>query len=123
MKKCNTGNGKKKNEGKTNHKYNRETPLTLTNNKLYKMAETYRSQIQPVCLDDLYTPNTKTHQSIWVKSGKEVSNAFIPRISDDDVCSIMALDVDNDKKILLLFFFVFFGFYVCKSRNRFISVK
>jgi hypothetical protein len=102
LKKCNTGNGKKKNEGKTNHKYNRETPLTLTNNKLYKMAETYRSQIQPVCLDDLYTPNTKTHQSIWVKSGKEVSNAFIPRISDDDVCSIMALDVDNDKKILLL---------------------
>ncbi len=69
---------------------------------MYTLAESYRSQIQPVCLDDLYTPNTKTHQSIWVKSGKEVSNAFIPRISDEDVCSIMALDVDNDKKILLL---------------------
>ena len=92
----------KKNDGKKNdRKFNRETPV-VSNNKLYQMADLYRSQIKPVNLDQLFIPNTETHQSIWVKTGKEIPNAFIPRISDDDVCNIMALDVDNDKKILLL---------------------
>ena len=92
----------KKNDGKKNdRKFNLETPI-VSNNKLYHMADLYRSQIKPVNLDQLYIPNTETHQSIWVKTGKEIPNAFIPRISDDDVCNIMALDVDNDKKILLL---------------------
>ena len=53
-----------------------------------------------VNIDDVYIPNTKSHQKAWTDDFKE--NAYSPNISDTDVCDIMALDVDNDKKMLLL---------------------
>jgi hypothetical protein len=91
---------KNSSSGKNDHKYNRETPVTT--NKLSKQADELRSMICPVNLDNIYIPNTPQHQKIWVYNGVQIPNAFVPRISDEDVCEIMSLDVDNDKKILLL---------------------
>tara|TARA_B110000467_G_C17913943_1_gene261318 strand:+ start:51 stop:545 length:495 start_codon:yes stop_codon:yes gene_type:complete len=53
-----------------------------------------------VNLDEKYIPNTRDHQNVWTSDYKE--NAYSPDISDEDVCDIMALDVDNNKKMLLL---------------------
>ena len=68
--------------------------------KLSQLIENLRSQIQMVNLDDIYVPNTKTHQLEWNDSVNE--SAFRPNISEENVRDIMALDVDNDKKMLLL---------------------
>ena len=90
-----------KGKGKSDHKYNREDTATH-DNKLSRSVEILRAQIVPVNLDRIYIPNMREHQQVWAPNGKHVANAFVPRISDDEVCEIMALDVDNDKKMLLL---------------------
>ena len=68
--------------------------------KLSQEVEGLRAQIQMVNLDDIYIPNTKTHQLEWNDDVKD--SAFRPNISEENVRDIMALDVDNDKKMLLL---------------------
>ena len=92
---------KGKSKGKSDHKYNRDETV-VNDNKLSRTADILRSKIVPVNLDHKYVPNMSEHQEIWAPNGKKVSNAFVPRISDEEVCEIMALDVDNDKKMLLL---------------------
>ena len=92
---------KGKSKGKSDHKYNRDETV-VNDNKLSRTADILRSKIVPVNLDHKYVPNMREHQEIWAPNGKKVSNAFVPRISDEEVCEIMALDVDNDKKMLLL---------------------
>jgi hypothetical protein len=94
------GSGKGDNK-KNDHKYNRDVQV-VSNGNLHKQLGELRASIQPVNLDHMYIPNTHRHQSVWVPGGKEIPNAFVPRISDEDVCEIMALEVDDDKKILLL---------------------
>lgn len=68
--------------------------------KLSQLIENLRSRIEIVNLDDVYVPNTNSHQLEWNDAVKE--SAFRPTISDENVRDIMALDVDNDKKMLLL---------------------
>ena len=53
-----------------------------------------------VNMDDVYIPNTQSHQRTW--TGEYNTGPYSPNIDEDDVCKIMALDVDNNKKILLL---------------------
>ena len=79
-------------------------------------------EISMVSLDSVYIPNTKAHQTLWVRSGNGgsgngrnvgqvhrgnqnngfVSNAFVPTIEEDVVREIMAIDVDDQYKLLLL---------------------
>lgn len=61
-----------------------------------------RSEIRAVSLDGVYIPNTAQHQHIWGKDGEIVKNAFAPTIDEESVCDIMALDVTNNMKLLLL---------------------
>ena len=68
--------------------------------RLTQKIENLHSRIRTVNLDEMYIPNTKPHQQIWTDGFK--SESFIPRIQEEDVCAIMGLDVDNDKKMLLL---------------------
>ena len=95
------GNDKK--GSKKTHKMNRDVDESKQNpelRKLTQIVDNLRSRIQMVNIDDVYIPNTKSHQKAWTDDFKE--NAYSPNISDTDVCDIMALDVDNDKKMLLL---------------------
>ena len=48
----------------------------------------------------IYIPNTKAHQKFWTDTFSE--SPFKPKISEENVCNIMALDIDNNKKMLLL---------------------
>lgn len=86
---------------KSDHKDNRDENV-FQDTKLSRTAENLRSRIVSVNLERVYIPNTNEHQNVWAPDGKVVKNAFVPNISDDEVCEIMALDVDNDKKMLLL---------------------
>jgi hypothetical protein len=70
---------------------------------LKKDVEQLRSQIQVVSMDKVYLPNTPQHQNLWLPSGKEhVKNAFIPDIEEQTIKDIMMLDVDTNKKLLLI---------------------
>lgn len=80
-------------------------------------------EISMVNLDSIYIPNTKAHQSVWIRNGGSgngrsrdgmnghmqkgtsdniVTNAFVPTIEEEVVREIMAIDVDDQYKLLLL---------------------
>jgi translation initiation factor 2 beta subunit (eIF-2beta)/eIF-5 len=68
--------------------------------RIIQQLDTLRSQIMTVNLDNVYVPNTPTHQQLWTNTYD--SNAFAPNISEAVVKEIMELDVENNMKILLL---------------------
>uniref|UniRef100_A0A6C0JWW1 Helicase/UvrB N-terminal domain-containing protein n=1 Tax=viral metagenome TaxID=1070528 RepID=A0A6C0JWW1_9ZZZZ len=70
---------------------------------LKKEVEQLRNQIQVVSMEKAYLPNTQQHQHLWLPNGMEpVKNAFIPDIEEQTVKEIMMLDVDTNKKLLLI---------------------
>ena len=70
---------------------------------LKKEVEQLRSQIQVVSMDKVYLPNTPQHQHLWLPNGMDpVKNAFVPDIEEQTVKEIMMLDVDTNKKLLLI---------------------
>lgn len=88
---------KKKNKvTKTNDKDEHSPEIVRLNNAI----ETLQNQINLVSLDERYIPNSIEHQNVWHSKVKD--NAYKPNICDEDVCEIMALDVDDEKKLLLL---------------------
>jgi hypothetical protein len=68
--------------------------------ELYKKAEELRGKLQYIALDAEYVPNMKPHQIKWTNTVS--TNAFCPNIDEDSVKEIMALDVENYLKVLLL---------------------
>jgi len=59
----------------------------------------FQAQIESVRLRLDYLPNTAEHQQ---RFSRNQPNAFVPRISEEEVVRIMQLDVDMNKKVLLL---------------------
>jgi len=70
--------------------------------KLTDTINTMRTQIVLTNVESAYIPNTRNHQTIWVKGGKIVENAFVANIDDDSIREIMSLSVSNQFKLLLL---------------------
>lgn len=68
--------------------------------QLNTTLDNLRESIRVVRLESKYVPNTKPHQSVWIN--EVVENAFVPDIDDITVKQIMALNVDNGIKMLLL---------------------
>lgn len=92
---------KKKGKGKGTSKIaNRDTELNPEIAKLHNTISNLQSRINVINLEEIYIPNSKEHQSLWQSSFKK--DAFKPNISDDDVCQIMATDVPDQMKMLLL---------------------
>jgi len=61
-----------------------------------------RREIRIVSLNPMYIPNTIPHQNIWAPNGNVYENAFLPSIDEDTTKNIMALDIENNLKVLLL---------------------
>ena len=62
-----------------------------------------KTQIEHVTLNPKYIPNTVQHQEVWIPAGYQMpTHAFVPNIDQEDVRDIMALNVDNQKKLLLI---------------------
>lgn len=68
--------------------------------RLVEQMEALRGQIRNVSLDPVYVPNTVPHQRVWV--AKATENAFVPSVDPGTVREIMALDVTDQMKLLLL---------------------
>jgi hypothetical protein len=70
---------------------------------LKKEVEQVRSQINIVSMDKAYLPNTPQHQNLWLPAGMStVKNAFISDVDESSIKEIMMLDVDTNKKLLLI---------------------
>lgn len=97
----NKGDDDKKGKGKKGSKIaNRDTELNPEIAKLHNIIGNLQSRISVINLEQVYIPNSKEHQMLWQSSVKE--DAFQPNISDEDVCQIMATDVSDQMKMLLL---------------------
>jgi len=71
--------------------------------KRYKELADLRAQIQLITLDPVYIPNTVPHQVKWSPNPDEIStSAFVPTIEEQVVRDIMAIDIENYQKVLLL---------------------
>ena len=89
-------------DDKSSKKMERE-PVSKEARRLLEQIQEMRMAMQTVHLNSMYIPNTKQHQEIWLpKSSPLVKNAFVPNVDEEDVREIMALDVENQQKLLLI---------------------
>jgi hypothetical protein len=70
--------------------------------RAYKEIEKLKTQIQYITLDAVYIPNTKPHQLKWSPKSDVNDAAFVPNIEEQVVRDIMALEIENYQKVLLL---------------------
>ena len=70
--------------------------------KMMEDINNLRREIRIISLNPMYIPNTIPHQNIWCPNGNVYDNAFLPTINEDTTKSIMALDIENNLKVLLL---------------------
>jgi len=70
--------------------------------KMMEDINNLRREIRIISLNPMYIPNTVQHQNIWTPNGNVYENAFLPTIDEDTTKSIMALDIENNLKVLLL---------------------
>jgi hypothetical protein len=86
---------------------------------IMKQIEMLQQHIQCVHMEDKYIPNMKQHQKLWIPNGHIVDNAFVPKISDEVVKEIMATDVSNQMKLLLL---LGIGVFVNKPNIQYMEI-
>lgn len=90
-------------ESKDRSKKAEREPMDKETQRFMEQINTIRDQIQMITMNPTYIPNTKPHQDIWLASGQSrVFNAFVPNIDEEDVREIMGIDVDNQRKLLLI---------------------
>lgn len=83
-------------------------PASKDAQRLLEQIGGLREAIQTVHLNSMYIPNTRQHQECWVQ-GSPVPNAFVPNVDEEDVRQIMVLEVDNQRKLLLILGIGVFG--------------
>jgi len=91
-----------KSDDKSSKKAEKE-PASKEAQKMLEQINEMRMAIQTVHLNAMYIPNTRQHLEIWLpKTSPLVKNAFVPNVDEEDVREIMALDVENQQKLLLI---------------------
>jgi hypothetical protein len=54
-------------------------------------------------MEKVYMPNSPQHQNLWLPASMEhKKNAFVPDIDEGAIKEIMMLDIDTNKKLLLI---------------------
>lgn len=90
-------------ESKDRSKKAEREPMDKETQRFIEQINTIRDQIQMITMNPAYIPNTKPHQDIWLTSGQSrIPNAFVPNMDEEDVREIMGIDVDNQRKMLLI---------------------
>jgi hypothetical protein len=77
--------------------------------RIMAAIEVLRADIKCAAMDAMYVPNTRAHQNVWLEEGATVDHACVPMIEEATVREIMELDVDTQKKVLLLLGIGVFG--------------
>ena len=69
---------------------------------MYKDIDKLREQVKYINIDPVYIPNTSPHQEKWNSQKVNYETAFVPTIEEGFVKEIMALEIENYLKVLLL---------------------
>jgi hypothetical protein len=93
---------------KSSKKAERE-PASKEVQRMLEQIRGFREAMQTVHLNSVFIPNTKPHLDVWNKAPptttKKTGHAsipFAPNVDEEDVREIMALDVENQQKLLLI---------------------
>ena len=71
--------------------------------RMMAAIEVLRADIKTTTMDPALVPNTRPHQQVWVGNDRGIiEQAFVPFVEESTVRDIMELDVDTQKKVLLL---------------------
>jgi hypothetical protein len=71
--------------------------------RMMAAIEVLRADIKTTTMDPALVPNTRPHQQVWVGNNRGIiEQAFVPFVEESTVRDIMELDVDTQKKVLLL---------------------
>jgi hypothetical protein len=99
-----------KSDDKASKKAEKE-PVSKEAQKMLEQIQEMRMAIQTVHLNAMYIPNTRQHLEIWAKpyldtikrrDARTLIPSFAPNVDEEDVREIMALDVENQQKLLLI---------------------
>jgi hypothetical protein len=83
-------------------KMENEVFTTKNTKTIMEKINQLRCAIQNINMNPKYIPNKQEHQIIWNPTGEINKSSFTSKIDESDVKNIMLLNVDNNKKILLL---------------------
>ena len=96
---------------KSSKKAERE-PASKEVQRMLEQIRGFREAMQTVHLNSVFIPNTKPHLDVWNKAPPtttkktelkgQASIPFAPNVDEEDVREIMALDVENQQKLLLI---------------------
>ena len=96
---------------KSSKKAERE-PASKEVQRMLEQIRGFREAMQTVHLNSVFIPNTKPHLDVWNKAPPtttkktepkgHASIPFAPNVDEEDVREIMALDVENQQKLLLI---------------------
>lgn len=86
--------------GKKEKKNDKKEERSPELKKLQNEIDSLKSMIKSINLDTIYIPNSRDHQNLWKKDF--VQNRFTSNIDEKTVLDIMALDVPDSRKMLLL---------------------
>jgi hypothetical protein len=96
-------------DDKSSKKAERE-PASREVQQMLDQIKTLRDAMQTIHLNSVFIPNTKPHLDVWrkvvasssKKSQESASIPFTPNVDEEDVREIMALEVENQQKLLLI---------------------
>ena len=93
---------------KSSKKAERE-PASKEVQRMLEQIRGFREAMQTVHLNSVFIPNTKPHLDVWnkappttTKKPGHASIPFAPNVDEEDVREIMALEVENQQKLLLI---------------------
>lgn len=72
-----------------------------TQNALFELEQLY-IKLKTVSIAEKYIPNTQKHQALWNTTGTYMKESFVSNIINEDLQKVIATDVPNQIKILLM---------------------
>jgi len=115
----NSSEGKKK--GDNGRKKGKDTSGKMTKDMLniISQMDKLRKQVKLVSLEQIYQPNTCSHQKKWTPDKNVHEKAYVSSIGEEMSKEIMLLDIDNNIKFLLL---LGIGVFTKSTNNRYMEI-
>tara|TARA_B100000902_G_scaffold44624_1_gene52244 strand:- start:1186 stop:3696 length:2511 start_codon:yes stop_codon:yes gene_type:complete len=116
----NSSEGKKKGDS-NGRKKGKDTSGKMTKDMLniISQMDKLRKQVKLVSLEQIYQPNTCSHQTKWTPDKNVHEKAYVSSIGEEMSKEIMLLDIDNNIKFLLL---LGIGVFTKSTNNRYMEI-
>ena len=93
--------------------------MTKEMRNIVTQIDKLRKQVRLVSLDQIYQPNTRSHQTKWTPDKTVHENTYVSNIGEEMSKEIMLLEIDNNIKFLLL---LGIGVFTKSTNNRYMEI-